>query len=69
MLDHANRRCVDIRAVLSYVVVWLCFVDAWVRLQRTVEDFEKCGGKASNGYNFPFISDCVYSDFNGACTG
>mgnify|MGYP007044696272 CR=1 FL=1 len=34
-------------------------------MQRTVEDFDKCGAKASNGYNFPFISDCVWSDFNG----
>ena len=27
--------------------------------KRTVEDFGKCGTKAGNPYNFPFVSDCV----------
>jgi len=29
--------------------------------KRTVEDFGKCGTKAGNPYNFPFVSDCVRS--------
>jgi hypothetical protein len=32
--------------------------------KRTVEDFKKCGGKAGNPYNFPFVSDCVGSSFS-----
>lgn len=30
--------------------------------KRTIEDFKKCGSKASNLYNLPFISDCVGKD-------
>ena len=29
--------------------------------KRTVEDFGKCGTKAGNPYNFPFVSDCARS--------
>ena len=29
-----------------------------------MEDFKKCGGKAGNPYNFPFVSDCVGSSFS-----
>ena len=35
--------------------------------KRTVEDFKKCGNKAGNPYNFPFVSDCVDSSFRGPC--
>jgi hypothetical protein len=27
--------------------------------KRTLEDFKRCGGKAGNPYNFPFVSECV----------
>ena len=36
--------------------------------KRTVEDFKRCGSKAPNLYNFPFLSDCVGSEaFRGPC--
>ena len=35
--------------------------------KRTVQDFAKCGPKSSNPYNFPFVSDCVGSQFRGPC--
>jgi hypothetical protein len=35
--------------------------------RRTVMDFDKCGGKAKTPYGFGFVSDCVGSDYNGAC--
>jgi hypothetical protein len=36
--------------------------------KRTVEDFKRCGTKAKNPYNFPFVSDCVGSpSFMGPC--
>lgn len=27
--------------------------------KRTVEDFHKCGSKASTVYNLPYVSECV----------
>lgn len=36
--------------------------------KRTVEDFKRCGGKAGNPYGFPFVSDCVASEFRGPCS-
>jgi hypothetical protein len=33
--------------------------------KRTIEDFGKCGGKASTPYNFPFVSDCVRPEHRG----
>lgn len=27
--------------------------------KRTLEDLKRCGGKGSNPYNFPFVSECV----------
>jgi|TARA_B110000208_G_scaffold174348_1_gene218958 hypothetical protein len=36
--------------------------------KRTVQDFSKCGRKGKNGpYNFPYMSDCIGSDFSGPC--
>ena len=36
--------------------------------KRTVEDFKKCGGKGSNPYGFPFVSECVGGGaFAGPC--
>jgi hypothetical protein len=36
--------------------------------KRTVEDFKKCGSKASTVYGLPFVSDCVgNSDLNLKC--
>jgi len=35
--------------------------------KRTVQDFDRCGGKAKTPYGFGFISDCVGSDYNGSC--
>ena len=36
--------------------------------KRTVDDFEKCGRKGKNGpYNFPHVSECVGSWFEGPC--
>jgi len=35
--------------------------------KRTLEDFKRCGGKSSNPYGFPFVSDCVGSSFTGPC--
>ena len=29
--------------------------------KRTVEDFKKCGSKASTVYGLPYVSDCVGS--------
>jgi hypothetical protein len=37
-------------------------------LAGTVQDFKKCGHKGKNGpYNFPFMSECIGSDFSGPC--
>ncbi len=36
--------------------------------ERTVSDFGKCNGHATNAYNFPFISHCVRSAFLERCT-
>ena len=38
--------------------------------KRTLEDLGRCSGKAHGGnpYNFPFMSDCVRSDFEGPCS-
>lgn len=30
--------------------------------KRTVEDFKRCGTKASTVYGLPFVSDCVGAD-------
>ena len=36
--------------------------------KRTVEDFRRCGGKGSNPYGFPFVSECVGGGaFAGPC--
>ncbi len=36
--------------------------------KRTVSDFDKCGAKGGNPYNFPFVSECVKSAaFSGPC--
>ena len=35
--------------------------------KRTVEDFNKCGGKANTPYGFGLVSDCVGSTFKGPC--
>jgi hypothetical protein len=36
--------------------------------KRTIQDFSKCGRKGKNGpYNFPYMSDCIGSSFNGPC--
>jgi len=35
--------------------------------KRTVNDFDKCGGKASTPYGFGLISDCVGSEYKGPC--
>jgi len=36
--------------------------------KRTVTDFDRCGTKVGNPYNFPFVSECVKSTaFSGPC--
>ncbi|XP_070556270.1 uncharacterized protein [Ptychodera flava] len=35
--------------------------------ERTVRDFGRCNSQSSNPYNFPYISNCVGSDFSGPC--
>ena len=36
--------------------------------KRTVSDFDRCGSKAGNPYNFAFISECVKNTvFSGPC--
>jgi hypothetical protein len=47
---------------LAYQVMSVLF-----NYKRTVEDFGHCGQKASNAYGFPFVSDCVGSNFKGPC--
>lgn len=34
-------------------------MEALFNYKRTVEDFQRCGSKSPNPYNFPFVSDCV----------
>jgi hypothetical protein len=63
-IDYDTRDVTFDRAVpLAYQVMSVLF-----NYKRTVEDFGKCGSKASAGaYGFPYISDCVKSDFRGPC--
>lgn len=35
--------------------------------ERTVKDFGHCPGHGRNDYNFPFVSHCITSGFDGPC--
>jgi hypothetical protein len=63
-IDYDTRdRSYDAFVPHAYEVMEVLF-----NYKRTVEDFRRCGSKAGNPYNFPFVSDCVGGGgFSGPC--
>ncbi|GMI41549.1 hypothetical protein TeGR_g14316 [Tetraparma gracilis] len=62
-IDYDTRdKTYDIYVPHAYQVLTVL-----MNYRRTVMDFDKCGGKAKTPYGFGFVSDCVGSDYNGAC--
>lgn len=64
-IDYDTKdRTYDRFVVKAYEVMEVLF-----NYKRTLEDFKKCGSKASNPYGFPFVSECVggQQDFTGPC--